>query len=85
MQYEHRLDTKTSNKLERLGWFDYAHSLTEMASICHEKKPPDLPCVRGRGIRWRFGRQIRHCAGTSPGRENGKVVFHMVVLGPRRL
>ena len=58
MQYGHRQDTKTSNKLEvGWGWFDYAaHSLTEMVSIC---QPPGLPCVRGRGVRWRFGRQIR--------------------------
>jgi len=68
MQYEHRRDTNTSNKLEVgvVRHFDYALALTEMASICHVKRTPGLPCVRGRGIRWRFGRQIRYWAGTPP-------------------
>jgi hypothetical protein len=73
MRYEHRQDTKTSNKLEvgvvQLRTF----SLTEGAStICHVKRPPitpSLPCVRGRGVWWRFGRQNRHWAGTGRCRE----------------
>ena len=48
MQYEHRRDTKTSIKLEvGMVRLQYAHFLTEMTSICHVKRPPNLAMCKG--------------------------------------